>query len=216
MLWQRCDNVIRRRDQNTTKTQRCYNVVCQLGKLLPMKSLSTKERDMAAVSLFKLMLSENSTRFGFNPSTSTPCLGSQRKPNLLIISIFERLHLLTAVDILNAWSRSIPQSRILSTLLELPLALEGFLFIEVLTSCLLLASGFCHCSNVSLFIFVLKILPLFPTKRWVNFVIPQIFLLNRKTILMYFQGHKIGKFPCQNCSCRCSISYFSLVVVLKE
>ena len=31
MLWQRCDNIIRRRDQNTTKTQRCYNVVCQLG-----------------------------------------------------------------------------------------------------------------------------------------------------------------------------------------
>ena len=28
---QRCDNVIRRRDQNTIKTQSCYNV-CQLGK----------------------------------------------------------------------------------------------------------------------------------------------------------------------------------------
>ena len=31
-LWQPCDNVIRPRDQNLTKTQRCYNVVCQLGK----------------------------------------------------------------------------------------------------------------------------------------------------------------------------------------
>ena len=30
-FWQRCDNVIRRRDQKTTKTKRCYNVVCQLG-----------------------------------------------------------------------------------------------------------------------------------------------------------------------------------------
>ena len=30
-LWQRCDNVIRCRDQNTTKTQRCYNVMYQLG-----------------------------------------------------------------------------------------------------------------------------------------------------------------------------------------
>ena len=29
---QRCDDVIRRRDQNTTKNQRCYNVVCHLGK----------------------------------------------------------------------------------------------------------------------------------------------------------------------------------------
>ena len=29
--WQRCDNVIWRRDQKATKSQRCYNVVCQLG-----------------------------------------------------------------------------------------------------------------------------------------------------------------------------------------
>ena len=31
-LWQLCDNVIRRCDQKTIKTQRCYNVVCQLGQ----------------------------------------------------------------------------------------------------------------------------------------------------------------------------------------
>ena len=33
-LWLRCDNVIRRRDQDTTKSQRCYNVVCQLGRII--------------------------------------------------------------------------------------------------------------------------------------------------------------------------------------
>ena len=31
MLCQRCDSVIQRRDQNTTKIQRRYNVMCQLG-----------------------------------------------------------------------------------------------------------------------------------------------------------------------------------------
>ena len=30
-LWLRCDNVTWRRDQDTTKLQRCYKVVCQLG-----------------------------------------------------------------------------------------------------------------------------------------------------------------------------------------
>ena len=32
-LSQSCDNVIRHRDQKTTKTQLCYNVACQLGML---------------------------------------------------------------------------------------------------------------------------------------------------------------------------------------
>ena len=37
MFWQRCDNVIRRRDQKTTKTQRCYNVACQPGNSFQCK-----------------------------------------------------------------------------------------------------------------------------------------------------------------------------------
>ena len=39
-LWQCRDNVIWRRDQNTTKTQSCYNVVCQLGVCI---NINTKE-----------------------------------------------------------------------------------------------------------------------------------------------------------------------------
>ena len=54
-LWQRCDNVIRRRDQNTTKSYRCYNVVCQLGlikKLRPTLNVQEKSGELKLFNQF--------------------------------------------------------------------------------------------------------------------------------------------------------------------
>ena len=48
----------------------------------PIKYFRIKARDLTAMSLDKLMSSENSIRFDFNPSISSPCFGSQKKTKL--------------------------------------------------------------------------------------------------------------------------------------
>ena len=72
--------------------------------LSPMYPFRTKTRDITAISLVKSMSFENSTRLDFHPSMSTPCLGSQRKLNLLTILLFGEFLFLTGANLWNAWS----------------------------------------------------------------------------------------------------------------
>ena len=153
---------------------------------LPIKSFKTNARDITAASLVKYMSSENSTKFGFNPLMSTPSFGSQRKLNLLTILLPAVLLFWSGAELLNAWSRPIPRSRILSGI---------FSVIEVSTFGVfesgklgkttrfrfLLSSGSCCCSSVSSSNSVVKTLCISRTKFCVHFVIPQISLLHRKT-----------------------------------
>ena len=65
----------------------------------PIKPYKTNASDITAILLVMVKFSENFTRFGFKPSISNLCLGSQRKPNLLTIMFsFARFHALSVVD----------------------------------------------------------------------------------------------------------------------